>query len=254
MTVTQDLMPVLKKLRLSGVLRTLDLRKKEAVEDDLSHEEFLFRLCQDEIERRDGKQLDLRMRRASFESLKRIDDFDFQFNPQVPKSKIIDLATCGFVDARRNVLLLGPSGVGKSHLAQALGERACRAGFSVLYMPAQRMLQQLRASRADHSYEKRLLRFTTPDVLILDDVGLRPLDGDEPIDLYEVIRQRYERGSMVITSNRALEEWPPLFRDALVASAAMDRLLHDAHVVVMDGDSYRNPPPNRERGARRAGK
>jgi DNA replication protein DnaC len=250
-TVTKDLIPVLKKLRLSGVLQTLDLRKKEAVDDDLSHDEFLFRLCQDEVERRDGKQLDLRLRRASFESQKRLDDFDFQFNPRVPKTKIIDLATCSFVEKRRNVLLLGPAGVGKSHVAQALGERACRAGFSVLYVPAHRMLQQLRASRADHSYEKRLLRFTTPDVLILDDVGLRPLESDEPIDLYEVIRQRYERGSIVITSNRALEEWPPLFRDALVASAAMDRLLHDANVIVMDGDSYRNPPPNRDRNARR---
>lgn len=247
MTVANDLVPVLKKLRLSGVLQTLDLRTKQAVEDNLDHEEFLFRLCQDEVERRDSKQLDLRMRRANFESAKGLDDFDFTFNPQVPKARIIELATCRFVDKKRNVLLIGPAGIGKSHIAQALGERACRAGFNVVYTGSQRMLAQLRASRADNTYDKKLLRFTTPDVLVVDDVGLRPLTGDEPVDLYEVVRHRYERGSIIMTSNRALPEWPPLFLDALIASAAMDRLLHDATVIEMEGESYRNPPPGRRK-------
>jgi DNA replication protein DnaC len=242
MAIADELVPVLKKLRLSGVLQTLDLRTKEAVEDDLSHSEFLFRLCTDEVERRDSKQLEMRLRRAAFETTKRLDDFEWSFNPKIPKSKIVDLATCGFVEKQENVLLIGPAGVGKSHIGQALGERACRAGHSVLYVTAHRMLSQLRASRADQGWDKRLLRYTAPGVLIVDDLGLRPLEGDEPIDLYEVIRGRYEQGSMVITSNRAIEEWYPLFRDDLMASAAMDRLLHHAHVVVMEGNSYRNPP------------
>lgn len=242
MAIADDLVPVLKKLRLSGVLQTLDLRTKEAVDADLSHSEFLFRLCSDEVDRRDAKQLEVRMRRASFETTKRLDDFEWSFNPKLPKSKIIDLATCNFVEKRENVLLVGPAGVGKSHIAQALGERACRAGHSVLYVTAHRMLSQLRASRADQGYDKRLLRYTAPDLLVVDDLGLRPLEGDEPIDLYEVIRGRYEQASMIITSNRAIEEWYPLFRDDLMASAAMDRLLHHAHIVVMEGNSYRNPP------------
>ncbi len=242
MAITEDLIPVLKKLRLSGVLQTLDLRTKEAVDDHLGHAEFLFRVCTDEVERRESKQLDLRMRRARFESAKRLTDFEWTFNPKVPKTKIIDLATCSFVDKKANALLIGPSGVGKSHLAQAIGERACRAGFSTLYVTAHQMLSRLRASRADHSYDKKLLRLTSPDLLIIDDLGLRPLEGDEPIDLYEIIRERYERGSMIITSNRALDEWYPLFPDDLMASAAMDRLMHHAQVVVMEGDSYRNPP------------
>ena len=108
------------------------------------------------------------------------------------------------------------------------------------YTSADRMLQTLRASRADNTYDKKMLRFTTPDLLIIDDLGLRPLAGDKPIDLYEVIRGRYERGAMIVTSNRALEEWYPLFHDDLMASAAMDRPLHHAHVLTMDGDSY--PP------------
>ncbi len=242
MSITDELVPVLTKLRLSGVLGTLDLRTKEAVEGDLSHSEFLFRLCTDEVERREAKQLDQRVRRAAFESDKRLEDFEWSFNPQVPKAKIVDLATCHFVEKRENVLLIGTTGVGKSHIGQALGERACRAGYSTLYVSAHRMLSQLRASRADQSYDKKLLRFTSPDLLVVDDLGLRPLGGDEPIDLYEVIRARYERGSMIVTSNRALEEWYPLFRDDLMASAAMDRLLHHAHAVVMEGNSFRNPP------------
>lgn len=246
MSATDELVPVLKKLRLSGVLHTLDLRTREAVDASLSHGEFLFRLCCDEIERRESKQLEQRMRRASFESTKRLEDFEWSFNTKIPKSRIVELATCHFVEKQENVLLVGPAGVGKSHIAQAIGERACRAGHSVCYVSAHRMLSSLRAARADQSYDKRMLRFTAPDLLIVDDLGLRPLEGDEPIDLYEVIRARYEQGSMIVTSNRALEEWYPLFKDDLMASAAMDRLLHHAQVVVMDGHSFRNPPKPRK--------
>ncbi len=246
MPITDELGPVLKKLRLSGVLNTLDLRMREAVDQDLTHTEFLFRLCADEIERRDAKQIELRLRRASFETTKRLEDFDWAFNPQIPKAKVIDLATCHFVERRENSIFIGPTGVGKSHIAQAIGERACRIGYSVCYISAHKMLTQLRAARADQSYDKKILRFTSPDLLLVDDLGLRPLEADEPIDLYEIIRQRYERGSMIVTSNRALEEWYPLFLDDLIASAAMDRLLHRAHVVVMQGHSYRNPPATRK--------
>ena len=252
MNTAEELVPVLKKLRLSGVLKTLDLRTREAVEGEVSHSEFLYRVCCDEVERREAKQLDLRLRRANFETTKRLEDFEWSFNPKIPKAKLVDLAACHFVEKAENVLLIGPTGVGKSHLAQALGERACRAGYTVCYVSAHRMLSQLRGARADQSYDKKLLRYTSPDLLVLDDVGLRPLEGEEPIDLYEIIRQRYERGAMIVTSNRALEEWYPLFLDDLMASAAMDRLLHHAHVVVMEGHSYRNPPDGRERGRKGA--
>jgi DNA replication protein DnaC len=245
---TEDLIPILKKLRLSGVLQTLDVRLRQAVDDDVPHAEFLLRLLTDEAERRDAKQLDTRLRKANFEHRKSLDDFDFTFNPKVPKTKVVDLATCGFIAKHENVCIVGQTGVGKSHIAQAIGHRACLAGHNVIYTAADQMLKELRASRADGSHERRLARYSSVDLLIIDDLGLRALTGEEPLDLYDIIRQRYERASTMITSNRALEEWAPLFNDALLANAAMDRLLHHAHVIEVTGASYRNPP----RGSRKS--
>ncbi len=234
-----ELVPVLKKLRLSGVLETLDLRIREAADGDLSHVEFLLRLLTDEIERREAKQARLRLRRANFEHRKTLEDFDFHFNPSLPKAKLVDLATCAFVRKHESVLLIGPTGTGKSHLSQAIGHRACMAGHSVLCATAQEFFADLRAARGDGTRDRRLHRYTGPDVLILDDLGLRPLRHEEPLDLYDLIRGRYERGATIINSNRAIDEWYELFGDPLLASAAMDRLLHHAHVVEMRGKSYR---------------
>ena len=239
MSPTDDLVPILKKLRLSGVLESLDIRLRQSVDGDLSHIEFLLRLLMDEVERREAKQLQLRLSRASFEHAKTLEDFDFRFNPQLPKAKLLDLCTCTFLGTHTNVLLVGPAGVGKSHIAQSIGHRACMVGHRTLYVTAHHMLTALRAARADSTWERQLLKYTTPDLLIVDDLGLRPLQRDEQMDLYEVIRQRYERGSTVITSNRDIPEWYPLFGDDLLASAAMDRLLHHSHVVTLDGRSYR---------------
>jgi DNA replication protein DnaC len=230
-------------------METLQLRQRQAVDDELSYEEFLYRLLNDELERREAKQLQSRMRRANFEHNKTMEDFDFSFNPEIPKNKVIDLATCNFVEKKRNAILVGKTGVGKSHVAQAIGHRACVAGYSTLYMPASTMMSTLRASRADDSYERKLAQLFSPDLLIIDDLGLTPLQGEAPLDLYEVIRHRYERGSIIITSNRDVEELYPLFPDKLLASAAMDRLLDDAIIITMKGDTYRNS--SRAKNARR---
>jgi len=251
MSPVDELVALLKKLRLSGVLETLELRTRQAADDNLSHAEFLVRLLGDEIERRDSKQLEQRLRKASFDQHRTIEDFDFLFNPQVPKTKVLDLATCAFLSRHESVVLIGPTGGGKSHIAQAIGHRACRAGHTVYYVAATDLLKQLRAARADGSYDRRLLRFTAPALLILDDVGLRPMTGDEPHDLYEIIRRRYERGATMITTNRAVEELPAIFGEPLLASAALDRLMHHAHVLTLEGDTYRNPPPHRTRSKAR---
>jgi DNA replication protein DnaC len=163
-----DLQSLLKKLRLSGLLETLDIRQRQAAEDDLSHIEFLARLLQDEVDRRDTKQIDERVRRANFEKICTLEDFDFQFNPELPKAQIVDIATCQFVPRAENILLLGEAGLGKSFLAQAFALRACRVGYTAQFILAEELFRQLRAGRGDGSYERRLARFAKIDVLVLD--------------------------------------------------------------------------------------
>ncbi|MCA9630483.1 MAG: IS21-like element helper ATPase IstB [Myxococcales bacterium] len=244
MRMHDDLNQLLKKLRLSGILATLELRLKQAAEDDMAHREFLVRLLQDEVDRRDTSQMDLRIQRAGFDKLCSLEDFDFQFNPEIPKAQILDLATCQFVSRAENVLLIGQSGLGKSHIAQALALRACRAGFTAQHILAEELFRQLRAGRGDGTYERRLARLAKVDVLVIDDLGLRPLQNQEPLDLYEIIRQRYERSSLIITTNRDVAELTQLLPDPLLASAAMDRLLHHSQVIRLVGDTYRNPKKN----------
>jgi len=168
MSPLDELVPVLKKLRLSGVLQSWDVRHRQAVEGELSHAEFVLRLLTDELNRRDGKQVELRVGRAGFEHHKTLEDFNFHFNPKVPKAKILDLCTVGFISSHTNVLLLGPSGVGKSHLANAIGHRACMAGHATQFISAQRMFATLRAARADGTYDRQLGKLATPALLILN--------------------------------------------------------------------------------------
>ena len=239
MHINHQLVPKLKNLRLSGILETLDVRNHQAIEEKLSHVEFLQRLLEDEVERRAAKQLALRLRRASFDLDKTLEGFDFAFNVTINRQQVFDLATCRFVERHEAVLISGLAGVGKSHLAQALGHEACRRGFDVVFVATSRMLAHLNGGRADGTYERRLASYVRPDLLILDDFGLKPLAGPGPEDLYEVINERYEKGSLIVTSNRAFEEWPELFANPLLASAALDRLAHNAHQIVITGDSFR---------------
>ena len=229
----------LKQLRLSGILETLDVRLRQAMEEQWSHMDFLERLLEDEAERRNHKQFSLRVRRANFQPDKTIERFDFTFNPQINRAHILELANCQFVARKEPVLIVGPTGVGKSHLAQAFGHAACRRGYDVLYLNATKMLQHLNGGRADGSYERRLQSVIRPDLLILDDFGLKPLQPSAPADFYDVISERYERGATIVTSNRALNEWASLFGDPVLASAGLDRLFHNAHVLVITGPSFR---------------
>lgn len=247
MELKSQLVPKLKSLRLSGILETLEVRNREAIEEKCTYVEFLLKLLQDEVERRNQKQLSLRLRRSSLDPSKTLEAFDFSFNPNLNRQQIYDLATCAYVERAEPLFLCGPAGVGKSHLAQALGHEAARRGYDVLFTRTSQMLAHLHGGRADGTYERRLGSYQRPDVLILDDFGLKPMRPPAAEDLYEVIEGRYGRGAILITTNRAFNEWPELFDNPMLASAALDRLAHGATQIVMTGDSYRAKGP-RARG------
>ena len=238
--IDHQLMAQLKTLKLGGFVETLELRVAQAEKDELSHLAFLALVVQDEIERREAKKLTVRIQRASFEEEKTLEGFDFAFNPKIKRSIVTDLATCLFVEKKEHVLIYGPAGVGKTHLAQALGHEACRRGYSVLFVKAVKMLRHLFAARADQSWEKQLKRYLHPDVLIIDDFGVTALSPIQAEDIYELVTERHLRSSLVVTSNRPPQDWVALFPDPVMANSALDRLSHHAHHLMIDeGESYR---------------
>ena len=219
----------LKLLRLTGMLQTLAVRLKQAEESNSGYLEFLMTLLEDEYERRQSGSLLKRLKKAGFEAEKTLEGFDFAFNPQIPAKKIKQLASCAYIDNKENIFLLGPVGVGKSHIAQALGHLACRMGYDVLYTKAAKMFRYLNGGRADNSWDRRIRLYTAADLLIIDDFGLKSMAPMQSDDLYEVINERYMKKSIIFTSNRSLEDWQGLFPDPIIANSAMDRIAHNAH-------------------------
>ena len=221
-------------------METLELRIAQAQKDELSHMAFLALIVQDEIERRETRKLAVRIQKASFEEQTTLEGFDFSFNHKIKRGVVTDLATCLFVEKREHVLICGSAGVGKTHLAQALGHEACRRGFSVLFVKAARMFRHLYASRADQSWEKQIKKYLYPDLLIIDDFGLTALTPIQAEDVYEIVAERHLRSSTIITSNRPPQDWVALFPDPVMANSALDRLSHHAHHIIIDGgESYR---------------
>ena len=251
MELIHQLTPMLRTLRLSGILETLEV---QAVEQQSSFVDFLTMLLHDEVERRAQSKLRLRLRRAAFDPTKTLESFDFGFNPTLNKAQLFDLATGQFLERHENVLIYGPTGVGKSHIAQALAHEACRRGYEVLFIDTAKMLSHLAGGRADGTREQRLARYTRPALLCLDDFGLKALRAPGPEDLYDVINERYEKASIALTSNRDRAEWPELFGEPLLASAALDRLTHGAHFVEVTGPSFRAEHTKKQLSAHRHGK
>jgi len=233
------LKPHLKRLKLTGMLESLQMRIGQAMEEKWDYSHFLLNLLTDEADRRDGKQLLRRLAKSGLEGDKTLETFDFSFNPAIHEQTIKELASCSFIEQRRLVFFVGPSGVGKSHLAQALGHEACRRGYETICRKTDHLFKWINSGRGDGTHERRLKQIIKQPLLILDDFGLIDLSLKQQEDLYEVIAERYEKSSTIITSNRDFSEWPMVFSNPLMGSAAMDRLVHRAIKIVIKGKSYR---------------
>ena len=249
MTVTTELRPLLKRLKLGAMLTTLPERLSLARRDQLDYAAFLQIILADEISRRDNHNLEVHLGLAGFEEVCRLEDFDWKSGITLDRRLLDAVFSLEFLNRHEHVLFVGPVGVGKSFLSQALGYAAVRAGHSVRFIRADAFFRTLAQSRVDHTQEKAFRSFLAPDMLILDDFGLQRLNAQQSTDLYELIIARHRKSSFAITSNRAIEEWLGLFDDPILGNSALDRLANASYQIVIEGNSYREhlSPHNRRK-------
>ena len=237
--MTDDLERRMRSLRLSGMVETLPIRNRQAVEGNLSHMEFLELLVGDELDRRRDRLLTRRLKRARLPEVKTIADFNFSFNPKIPRALILDMATARFVAEHRGLLLIGPSGVGKSHIAISLAVAAISAGHTALYRSAFDLVQDLAEASATGGRRELIGELSQVELLILEDLGMKSIPQAMAEDLTEVFFRRYERASTIVTTNRPIEDWGKVLGDTASAGAILDRFLHYAEIVSITGPSYR---------------
>jgi DNA replication protein DnaC len=237
--MNERLRSALYQLRLSGLAESLDVRLQEAAGHQLNHAEFLELVLQDELNIRNQRQIERRVKSADFREVKTLDEFDFAFNPSIKRQQIFELATCRFLRERKDVLLVGPPGTGKSFIAQSIGYQAIKQGHLVLYRSIFDVVRDFLHDEAFEGHDRVLNKYLKPDLLIIDDMGMKNLPRRSGEILFEIIMRRYETRSTMMTSNRPLEDWGKLLGDVPSATAILDRFLHHATIIAITGRSYR---------------
>jgi len=229
----------LTSFKLAGMAKCLESRNKYAIDKGLSYIEFLDLLLEDEHINRQNNSFKKRFSKSRLDASKSLTNFEFSYQPELNKQEILDVASCRFIEEKKNIIFMGNPGVGKSHLATALGIEALKKGYKVLFIHANDMVMKLVSAKGDGSYFSILKQFLGVDLLIIDEVGFKKIPLNYVDEFFEIIRQRYERSSVIVTTNRPFEEWGNIFGDVVLASAIIDRLIHHAYLFKITGKSYR---------------
>jgi len=239
LTEVERLRQQLRKLGLHTMAAIFEEEAEKAAKSQMSYTAFLARLADEEVAAKTERSINAKVSKARFPAIKTLESFDFSFQPSLQPATIKELAELGFLERAENVVLVGPSGTGKTHIAIALGLRACIARKRVLFTTVHALLDQLVAATVDRSLGSRLEMLGRLDLVIADELGYMPVDAQRANLFFQFVSCRYEKGSIILTTNKAFDQWGQVFGDDVIASAILDRLLHHSHIIAINGPSYR---------------